>query len=157
MSDTANIISVEFGEFDTTTIHSAWQIDYGRKLQFTDLTLPSTFEVHMCNTGDASAKRALGEDGIVELYDEYFEDGRDIDVYIYLHPTDGSGVTTKHVIIAVNQRPPYTPAEPTPEQQDIIEQAIEALENASLEHITFTDDGDGNITITITRDGDVNG
>lgn len=148
MSDTANIIDVYFDGLRVRTVMPTWQMGYGRKLRFADIELPHTAEVHMCNVGDSEADRAIATDGVVELYDKYFETGKDVEVYVFLHPEEGSGVTMYKVNIPIMRRPAIKSADPTPEQRDIIEQAIEALENANVERTTYTDDGEGNITIS---------
>ena len=71
--------------------------------------------------------------------------------WVWLNTGTYGGKTCYHAIIPLKQRGAITEVQPTPAQRDIIEQAIEALNNASVEQTTYTDDGEGNITITITR------
>lgn len=108
-------------------------IDYGQILQIEGLNLPPTFECHFSKDG-AVAVKAIGTtaDGVgtVEMIDEQMQTRGTIIAYIYLHEGADDGETEYQIIIPVNQRPGVTPAEPTPVEQDVISQAISALNSA---------------------------
>lgn len=128
-----NIITASFSNFYKVTTDPSWLIDHGMQLQISGIDLPSTFEAHFSNSKQVDAKRAIGTDGIVTIPDEYFLSGAaQIYCWIYLHPTENSGVTEYEIVIPLRQRPNVDPSEPTPEQVDIVDQAIAAL-NVAIE------------------------
>ena len=125
----SNIIRAVFGAFREVKTQPLWRIDYGQILEIVGIDLPETFEVHQCNSGDATSKKALGSNGRVTIYDEYLKTGKDVEIYIYLHAGESDGETEYKITIPVKARPLVTNAEPTPEQQDAIGQLISALNN----------------------------
>lgn len=108
-------------------------IDRGQILEIHGLNLPSSFECHFSKDG-GTAWRAVGssENGVssVPFYDDQMKTGGIITAYIYLHETEDDGETEYEITIPIKHRPDVTPAEPTPVQQDVIAQAISALNNA---------------------------
>ena len=44
-----NILEVKFGHKNNITSRSLYQYDYGQKLKFLDLELPTSYEVHFAN------------------------------------------------------------------------------------------------------------
>lgn len=125
----SNIIRAVFGAFREVKTQPLWRINYGQILEIVGIDLPATFEVHQCNSGDAKAKKAIGSNGRVTIYDEYLKTGKNIEIYIYLHAGEFDGETEYKITIPVKARPDVTNAEPTPEQQDAIGQLISALNN----------------------------
>lgn len=98
------------------------------ELSISGIDLPDEFECHFSNSRSVAAKRQIGENGVVTIPDEYFlSNAPQIFCWIYLHPTVDSGVTEYEIIIPLRTRPNVDPAEPTQEQQDIVDQAIAAL------------------------------
>jgi hypothetical protein len=69
------------------TTKAVWQWAYGTELRISGVTLPETFELQMCNEGDAQTKTAVGQNGVVQIYPEYLETGKDIFCYLFLHDT----------------------------------------------------------------------
>ena len=128
----SNIIRAVFGAFREVKTQPLWRIDYGQILEIVGIDLPETFEVHQCNSGDATSKKAIGSNGCVTIYDEFLTTGKDVEVYIYLHAGESDGETEYKITIPVKARPTVTNAEPTPEQQDAIGQLISAL-NAGVD------------------------
>ena len=122
-----NIIRVAFGGTRKTAVIPKTKLDYGQKLEFVNLDLPETFEADFCNTGDAETQTVLGQNGVVEIPDEYLQTGKPIECYLYLHYTADSGQTQYTVRIPVSDRPDRTEETPTPVEQSLIEQAIAAL------------------------------
>ena len=103
------------------------------ELSISGIDLPDEFECHFSNSRSVAAKRQIGENGVVTIPDEYFlSNAAQIFCWIYLHPTVDSGVTEYEIVIPLRPRPNVDPSEPTQEQQDIVDQAIAAL-NAAVE------------------------
>ena len=112
------------------TTPAVWQYAYGLELRISGVTLPETFELQMCNEGDTQTKTAVGQNGVVLIYDEYLETGKDIFCYLFLHDAETDGRTVRKITIPVKRREPPSDLEPTPVQQDAITQAIGALNRA---------------------------
>ena len=123
-----NVIQATFDGFYKTCTEPSWFIDHGMELSISGIDLPAEFECHFSNSRSVAAKRQIGQNGIVSIPDEYFlSNAAQIFCWIYLHPTDDSGVTEYEIVIPLRPRPNVDPAEPTQEQQDIVDQAIAAL------------------------------
>ena len=123
-----NVIQATFDGFYKTCTEPSWFIDHGMKLSISGIDLPTEFECHFSNSRSVAAKRQIGENGVVTIPDEYFlSNAAQIFCWIYLHPTVDSGVTEYEIVIPLLPRPNVDPAEPTQEQQDIVDQAIAAL------------------------------
>ena len=127
-----NITKVTFPEGRRAAFASSalWQWDYGQLLQIEGLELPAAFQAHFCNIGDTETLTCVGTDGCVDIPDDVLRSGERILVYIYLHTGETDGETEYVITIPVNPRPAISPVEPTPTQQDAIDQAIEALNAA---------------------------
>lgn len=122
-----NVTEVVFSGFYKTQICGLYQYDYGQVLKFTDITLPSTYEVHFAQSGASTTVTVLGDSNGVQIPDQYLLADLDIRAYIYLHEEETDGETVYQVLIPVIARPEPTDVEPTPVEQDIITQAIAAL------------------------------
>lgn len=123
-----NVIQATFDGFYKVRTEPSWFIDHGMQLQISGVDLPVEFECHFSNSRSVAAKRQIGENGIVTIPDEYFlSNESQIFCWIYLHPTENSGVTEYEIVIPLRKRSNVTPSEPTQEQQDIVDQAIAAL------------------------------
>ena len=112
------------------TTEAVWQYAYGLELRITGIYLPEAFEVQQCNDGDSVTKTAVGQNGVVQIYDEYLETGKDILCYLFLHDDETDGRTVRKITIPVKRREPPSDIEPTPVEQDVITQAIGALNRA---------------------------
>lgn len=83
------------------------QYNYGMILRLDGVELPSTFEVDFSNS-DIPARKSIpvtGANGEVRIPDELLMTGLPVYAYIYLHPTDESGMTVYRVTIPVISRP----------------------------------------------------
>lgn len=125
-----NVTEVVFSGFYKTQICGLYQYDYGQVLKFTDITLPSTYEVHFAQSGASTTVTVLGDENGVQIPDQYLLADLDIKAYIYLHEEETDGETVYQVLIPVIARPEPTDVEPTPVEQDIITQTIAALNSA---------------------------
>lgn len=108
-----------------------YQYDYGQVLKFEGVELPTVYEVHFSNTDQAgTAKAQIGNADGVQIPDEYLLTGRPVYVWVFINTGTEDGETEYKCIIPVNKRAQKEDAEPTPVEQDIITQAIAALNTA---------------------------
>jgi len=127
-----NIINAVFGSGICAVTTSAYRANYGMVLRFSGIDLPTAFEVDFSNY-DVMGRDSItmiGQNGEVQIPDDLWDSGLNIYAYVYLHPTDDSGVTVYTVTIPVLGRPNRTEEQPTPHEQSVIEQAISALNSA---------------------------
>lgn len=122
-----NIITACFGGTRYTNTRPAWLIDHGMVLQIKGVELPESFFVDFANSKAETATRVIGgPDGVV-IPDQYFlSNAPQIFAWVYL-TTGDSGFTTLQVTIPLSQRPDVSTEPPTPQETDLIEQAIAAL------------------------------
>lgn len=114
---------------------SLYQYDYGQVLRFLGICLPDVYEVHFSNAdGGGTAYTVLGNADGVMIPDALLATGNTVHAWIFLHDAATDGETEYKVEIPVIRRPKVTDAEPTPVQQDVITQAIAAL-NAGVETV----------------------
>lgn len=114
---------------------SLYQYDYGQVLRFLGICLPDVYEVHFSNAdGGGTAYTVLGNADGVMIPDALLATGNTVHAWIFLHDAQTDGETEYKVEIPVIRRPKVTDAEPTPVQQDVITQAIAAL-NAGVETV----------------------
>lgn len=122
------MITAEFNGCKMTTARqSLYQYDYEQQLQILGLELPEIFQADFCNSGDASTVSVLGENGVVDIPAQFIADGRDILAYVFYYDEATGGKTRAEITITVMARPERTNEQPTPEQESIIDQAIDAL------------------------------
>lgn len=126
-----NILTVDLSDDNViVTQDSLWQYDYGQIIEFTGVELPETFEVHFGNAQNVgSAKQTLATNGRVSIPDEFLVSGENLYAWIFLHTGQDDGETEYRITVPVRKRPLPDPSEPTPVEQDIITQAIAALNN----------------------------
>ena len=127
-----NIINAVFGSGICAVTTSAYRANYGMKLRFSGIELPTAFECDFSNydTSNNDSITLIGQNGEVQIPDQLWDSGLNIYAYVYLHPTDDSGVTVYTVTIPVLGRPNRIEEQPTPHEQSVIEQAISALNDA---------------------------
>lgn len=122
-----NIITACFGGYRFTSTRPAWLIDHGMVLKIEDVELPEAYEVDFSNSKAETATRVLGGPDGVTIPDQYFmSNAPQIFAWVYL-TTGDSGFTTLQVTIPLSQRPDVSTEPPTPQETDLIEQAIAAL------------------------------
>jgi hypothetical protein len=123
-------IRAVFGALRSTVTKPLYKIDSGVILQIAGITdLPEYFNADFANSEKGTATRMLGHDGEVIIPDALLKTGLPIFCWIYV-VNETTGRTVYSVKIPVKQRSNVEDAQPTPEQADIITQAITALNNA---------------------------
>ena len=123
-------IRAVFGALRSTVTKPLFKIDSGVILQIAGITdLPEYFNADFANSEKGTATRMLGHDGEVTIPDALLQTGLPIFCWIYV-VNETTGRTVYSVKIPVKQRSNVEDAQPTPEQADIITQAINALNNA---------------------------
>lgn len=127
-----NIVTAAFLNSHFTKTCPLWKYDKGMILHVEGVELPEWVEIHFSNTGDGTTTLGLMHNGEVEIPNVYFETGKDIVAYFYLHTGD-SGYTTYQVIIPVKSRPKPNDGEPTVTQEEALDAAIEALNTSAQE------------------------
>lgn len=148
MSEALNIVKASFGGLREVATAPLWQWDYGQILRITGLDLPQAFEVHFSNSRKSGETiTQIGTDSQVVIPDMYLTSGADIYCFIFLHDGLTDGETEYVIKIPVRERPEPSDIEPTPEQQDVITEAIAALNaavaqcDAQVEHYPTVIDG----------------
>ena len=123
-------IRAVFGALRSTVTKPLFKIDSGVILQIAGIVnLPEYFNADFANSEKGTATRMLGHDGEVTIPDALLKTGLPIYCWIYV-VNETTGRTVYSVKIPVKQRANVEDAQPTPEQADIITQAINALNSA---------------------------
>lgn len=128
-----NVITAVFSSSNITYTKPAYQYDYGMILKFSGIELPQAYEVHFSNTefcGESISQ--IGDESGVTIPDEMFLSGSPIYAWTFLHTGEDDGETVYKTVISINKRAQPSDIEPTPVQQDVITQAIAAL-NVAVE------------------------
>lgn len=124
----SNIITAVFETGACGAVTSPlFQWDYGQVLQFQGLELPDTYEVHFANTDTRTSVTMLGNADGVDIPDACLTSGDPIYAWVFLHTGEDDGETEYTVSIPVIARAEPSDIDPPPVQQDIITQAIAAL------------------------------
>lgn len=144
-----------------------YQYDYGQELVFEGFDLPASFEVQFSNTIDGVSVTQIGADNIVTIPDAMLQSGASVYAWLFLHTGEDDGETEYYVEIPVIERAEPSDDQPTPVEQSAITEAIAALNagvsaaegyaasaqaalNAILAAgISATDDGNGNVTLSL--------
>ena len=130
----SRVIEVSFGggSIAYAKVDTAYFYNNGIIFKPTDLDLPASYQVHWADSPQASTTlETIGTAEGAPIPDDLWNRSRVIYGWIYLHPTEDSGVTGYEVRIYKNVRaglPDGT--EPTPAEQSVIDQAISALNTA---------------------------
>lgn len=127
-----NIIQCAIGahKHGVTVTRPAWLYDYGMKLKIVGLELPTAYEVDFAHSKNETATRMVGDADGVDIPNALFESGTQILAWLYVHEDLNDGYTVYEIKIPLLQRPHVDGAEPTPAQQDAIDVAITALNDA---------------------------
>ena len=131
---TDNIVEAVFSGRKSARTRAIYQYDYGMILRPVGLELPSTYEVHFGASATGPTTTQLGNADGVDIPDAYLQTGSSVYAYIYLHSGEDDGETVYSIVIPVIARGQITDEQPTPVQQDVITQAIAAL-NSGVETV----------------------
>lgn len=121
------IIKAVFGAAKSIVTQPRYRYDYGQIIEISGVILPESFEARFSNAPTGESVRVLGSNQRVAIPDSLFYTGRPIWCYITIHDAVTDGRTVYSIKIPINDATERTNAEPTPVQQDIITQAIGAL------------------------------
>lgn len=130
----SRVIEVSFGggSIAYAKVDTAYFYNNGIIFKPTDIDLPTSYQVHWADSPQASTTlETIGTAEGAPIPDDLWNRSRVIYGWIYLHPTEDSGITYKEVRIYKNVRagkPDGT--EPTPAEQSTIDQLIGALNSA---------------------------
>lgn len=125
-----NVIKAAFGGSAFTKTQKVFQWDGEDKLVFVGIDLPESYQVHFSNSLSGESKTALGTPDGVMIPPEYFVPGSEIYAWIWLSG-DVGGYTKYQVTIPVYRRAQPTDVTPTPAQKSALDQAIDALNDAT--------------------------
>ena len=130
MIDTSKIIHGVVGGSHYTVTAPIIKEDYGLYLKIEGLELPSTYEVDFSNDEHSgSSVTMIGNADGVLIPSQFIKTGKDVFAFLY-HVGEDFGRTIYKFRIPNKVRPDRTSVTPTPEEQDIIDQAISALNDA---------------------------
>lgn len=127
-----NVTKVRFSGHSATA-EPLYQYDYGQILTFCGVDLPDSYEVHFAKEGDAQTVSVLGDSSGVLIPDMYLTTVKTVYAWLFLHEGEDDGETEYKVTIPVLARPEPSETQPTPVQQDVITQAIAAMQAAQTE------------------------
>lgn len=145
--NTSKIIKAYIRDGTYSTTEPITQGDYGYILQIEGTELPSVYRVDFSNDRhNGEALPVYGNDNGVEVPEELIATGKDIFAF-YFYIEEGFGKTAYTWKIPNDTRAQNGDIEPTPSQQDSIDQAIAALNDAvdksetNVEHYPIIIDG----------------
>lgn len=129
-------IKASFGA-DTifTKTAKVFQWDRGDRLEFVNLDLPQYYEVHFANSLSGEAVRVIADGNSVEIPPDLFVPGSEIYAWVWISSETG-GFTRCQVTIPISKKARPSDIQPTPSQQDEIDQAITLLNEALETQIT---------------------
>lgn len=127
-----NVTKVRFSGHSATA-EPLYQYDYGQILTFCGVDLPDSYEVHFAKEGDTQTVSVLGDSSGVLIPDMYLTTAKTVYAWLFLHEGEDDGETEYKVTIPMLARPEPSETQPTPVQQDIITQAIAAMQTAQTE------------------------
>lgn len=124
------IIKAVFGAVKSIVTQPRYRYDYGQIIEVSGITLPESFEARFSNALTGTSVRVLGQNQRVAVPDDLMRTGKSVWCYITVHDAVTDGRTMYTIRIPIRDATERTDAEPTPVQQDIITQAIAALNGA---------------------------
>lgn len=129
-----NRIPIEFGKSSRVTGKPInYQYDEKQILVITGLDLPEYYTVDFCNEGDEETIPAVGTADGVPIPSDVLQNGKNIKAYVVVTGEDEDVQTRYEITIPVIGRPRRTDVEPTPEEQQVIDELIAAMNQAVTE------------------------
>lgn len=127
-----NRIPVAFGNMRQITGPCInYQYDVKQTLVIKGLDLPEYYEVDFCNEGDAQTITMVGTGDGVQIPDDLLLTGKNVKAYIILAGVDEDAVQTRYEItLPVRSRPARSDIQPTPAEQQQIDELIQRLNEA---------------------------
>jgi len=133
MIDTSKVIHAPVGGGRYTVTAPIVKEDYGLYLLIEGLELPSTYEVDFSNSEhNGTSVTMIGNADGVLIPSQFISSGKDVFAFLY-HVGDNYGRTVFKFRIPNKLRPDRTNETPTPEEQSVIDQAINAINKAKEE------------------------
>ena len=126
-----NIIKAVYNDTGRYKTAPLYQYDYGQILQIEGAELPAAYEVHFSTTLHGEAVIQIGNSSGVLIPDMFLQTDYTLYAWLYLHTGDDDGETEFAITIPVNYRAAPENIEPTPVQQNAIDQAITACNTAA--------------------------
>ena len=109
----------------------SYQYDVKTVLEFTDLELPEYYEADFCNEGDAETVTMVGTAGGVQVPDQFMATGKPVKCFIVVQGTDDGAVETRRELtLPVTARQARSDLQPTPAQQQQIDELVAAMNEA---------------------------
>lgn len=128
-----NVTTAVFGENcnTATASPSLAQWDKGQVLQISGVDLPDAYQVEFSTVYTRNAIPVIGNASGVQVPNELLQRSAPITACVVLHSTANSRDTEYWVTIHITPRKPPETITPDPEQQDVIDQAIAALQDGT--------------------------
>ena len=125
--EVSNEICVAFGALKTKTTQEIYRLDEEQYLVFTDIELPERFRADfgLSETGDTISM--IGTENKVLMPDQLLTASGKLHCWVWLDTGEYGGKTEYHVIVPIKQRGNVTDIQPTPAEQSVIDQLIDAL------------------------------
>lgn len=128
--DTSKIIKGVVGGTRYTETSAVIKEDHGLYLKIEGVNLPPTYEVDFSNDEHhGTSVTMIGNSDGVLIPSQFISSGKDVFAFLY-HVGADFGRTVYKFRIPNKVRPDRTNAQPTPEEQSVIDQAISALNSA---------------------------
>jgi hypothetical protein len=125
----AKVIEAKFNGGIFACTEPSWKWDYGDRLVFSDIELPSSYEVHFANKTVGTSVTVLGDEDGVVIPAQFFVPGSVIYAWIFL--VDGeNGYTKYQVVMPILDRAQPSNEQPTPAQQSALDDAVARLNEA---------------------------
>ena len=127
-----NRITVTFGVFNQITGPTiSYQYDAYQILMIQGIALPEYYEVDFCNEGDSTTTTMVGTADGVLIPNKYLRTGKKVKAYIVIQGQDQGAIETRYEItLPVRIRPAREDIDPTPAEQQQIDELVELLNNA---------------------------
>lgn len=124
-----NRIPVAFGNMRQITGPCInYQYDVKQILVIKGLDLPDYYEVDFCNDGDTQTITMVGTADGVQIPDDFLLTGKKVKAYIVVQGTSEGAVQTRYeVTLPVRSRPARSDIQPTPAEQQQIDELVGAL------------------------------
>lgn len=136
MSEVTNVKVVRFEDGQTEGYGEAlYTYDWGQKIRFEGIELPDHYEVHFSDLPNGVGTPRLGNADGVDVPRAYLMHPGMLYLWIFLHFSDSDGTTVYRAALEVIQKADGS-VTPSEEEKDIIQQAIELLDQANqdVEH-----------------------